>query len=109
MKKSRFSTIFCGALALIFVMMAIAWYGINWKSMARHFVETTTTTDISFLYGHVGSFGEKFAFWIRALGLALYPIPWLLVVLVLSSILALGVSCLKVGRRHSIRDCPVES
>jgi hypothetical protein len=99
---------FTGALALIFVVMAIAWYGINWKSMARHFVETTTTSDISLLYGHVGSFGEKLAFWIRALGLALSPSPWLLVFLVLSSIFALGVSCLKVGR-HSIRDWPVES
>jgi len=98
---------FVGALALLFVAMAIAWYVISWTPMVRHFTESVTTNDISLLYGHRGFFWEKVAFWIGALSLSLSPSPWLLICILIP--ISIAFACCWKGGLLAIRALPKEA
>ena len=64
---------------------AVTWYAINWRLMAQHFVNATSS-ELALNYGSAGPLLSKLAFWISFLSSAISPF----------SIISIGVSALIV-------------
>jgi hypothetical protein len=93
--RATFLDPFAVLLSVLAAGAAIAWYAVNWKAMAQHFANATST-DFALLYGSLGSIPDKLVYWCRALALALSPLPSYALVLTVTIIAGLAISSWRI-------------
>jgi hypothetical protein len=94
---ARFLDPLMAILALLAAGAAITWYASNWRAMAQHFANATST-DFALLYGSLGSIPDKLLYWSNALALALSPLPGYALILSATILAALVISLWRIVR-----------